>query len=90
MDYTDLPMTECLLGSDGEMLCFALDRARAQFAWKTGGLTTEQLRSTHPPSTLTIAGSYNVSIASLFLPAFTSASLFATANNVVADFARNM
>jgi hypothetical protein len=38
------------------MLTFALDRVRAQFAWKTGGLTAEQLRATHPPSTLTLAG----------------------------------
>jgi len=38
------------------MLTFALDRARAQFAWKTGELTAKQLRATHPPSTLTIAG----------------------------------
>src|SRR5882757_4886312 len=56
MDYTDLPMTECLLGTDGEMLCFALDRARKEFAWKTGGLTAEQLRRQHPPSEMTLAG----------------------------------
>jgi hypothetical protein len=56
MDYTDLPVTECLRGSDGEMLCFALDRVRKEFAWKTGGLGAEQLRRQHPPSTLTLAG----------------------------------
>ena len=26
------------------MLCFALDRVHKEFAWKTGGLTAEQLR----------------------------------------------
>ncbi|MGI8867558.1 MAG: DUF664 domain-containing protein [Mycobacteriales bacterium] len=56
MNYTDLPLTECLLGADGEMLCFALDRARKEFAWKTGELTAEQLRRQHPPSTMTLAG----------------------------------
>ena len=39
-----------------EMLMFALDRSRAQFAWKTGGLDAEALNRAHPPSTMTIAG----------------------------------
>lgn len=56
MDYTELPLTECLMGNDAEMLCFALDRARKEFAWKTGGLTASQLRRSHPPSTMTLAG----------------------------------
>lgn len=56
MDYTDLPMDECLLGNDGQLLCFALDRARKEFAWKTGGLNADQLRRAHPPSTMTLAG----------------------------------
>src|SRR4051812_115100 len=57
MDYTDVaPAAECVAGPEKDMLAFALDRARAQFAWKTGGLSAEQLRRTHPPSTLTIAG----------------------------------
>lgn len=57
MDYTDVaPSAECVDGPEKDMLSYALDRARAQFAWKTGGLTAEQLRRTHPPSTLTIAG----------------------------------
>ncbi|MGI5128491.1 DinB family protein [Pseudonocardia sp. CA-107938] len=57
MDYTDVaPAAECVDGPEKDMLAFALDRVRAQFAWKTGGLTAEQLRRTHPPSTLTIAG----------------------------------
>ena len=56
MDYRDLKVTECLLGNDGEMLCFALDRVRKEFAWKTGGLDVEQLRRRHPPSMMTLAG----------------------------------
>jgi hypothetical protein len=56
MDYTDLPVEENLLGNDGEMLCFALDRVRKEFAWKTGGLSADQLRRRHPPSQLTLAG----------------------------------
>lgn len=56
MDYSDISVSECLIGSDGEMLCFALDRARKEFAWKTGGLDAAQLRHRHPPSTMTLAG----------------------------------
>jgi hypothetical protein len=39
-----------------EMLMFALDRSRAQFAWKTGGLDAAALNRRHPPSTLTLGG----------------------------------
>lgn len=56
MDWTDLPYTECLRGGESEMLQFALDRVRRQFAWKTGGLDAEQLRRQHRPSTMTLAG----------------------------------
>jgi hypothetical protein len=57
MDYTDLhPVPECKDGTEAEMLCFALDRVRAQFAWKTGRLDAEQLRRRFPPSTMTLAG----------------------------------
>ncbi len=56
MDWTQLPMTECLRGGEVEMLEFAVDRVRQQFAWKTGGLDAEQLRRRHPPSTMTLAG----------------------------------
>lgn len=56
MDYTDLPFADCQQGSEGELLLFALDRVHRQFAWKTGGLDAAQLRRTHPPSTLTLAG----------------------------------
>jgi hypothetical protein len=46
------PMTP----SEVEMLLFALDRSRALFAWKTGGLDAEALHRRHPPSALTLAG----------------------------------
>ena len=56
MDYTDIPLTDCLRGGEGEMLLFALDRVHRQFAWKSGGRTQEQLGRRHPPSGVTIAG----------------------------------
>ena len=56
MDYTDILLTDCLRGGEGEMLLFALDRVHRQFAWKSGGLTQEQLGMHHPPSGVTIAG----------------------------------
>jgi asparagine synthetase B (glutamine-hydrolysing) len=39
-----------------EMLLFALERSRAQFAWKCGGLDAASLRRAHPPSAMTIGG----------------------------------
>ena len=39
-----------------EMLLFALERARGQFAWKTGGLDAEGLTRRHPPSEMTLGG----------------------------------
>jgi hypothetical protein len=40
-----------------EMLVFALERSRAQFAWKVGGLGDEQLhRRVFPSSTITLGG----------------------------------
>lgn len=39
-----------------EMLTFALERSRAQFAWKVGGLDSKALHRTFPPSTMTLAG----------------------------------
>ena len=38
------------------MLLFALDRSRAQFAWKTGGLDSNGLNKAQPPSTMTLGG----------------------------------
>lgn len=39
-----------------EMLLFALERSRAQFAWKCGGLDPAGLRKPHPPSEMTLGG----------------------------------
>ena len=39
-----------------EMLLFALDRSRATFAWKCGGLDAASLTRAHPPSTMTLGG----------------------------------
>ena len=39
-----------------EMLLFALERSRAQFAWKCGGLDAAALRKPHPPSAMTLGG----------------------------------
>ena len=38
------------------MLLFALERVHQHFGWKTAGLTADQLHTTHPPSTMTLAG----------------------------------
>lgn len=56
MDWRDLPKEPSPRGNEVEVLRFAVDRVRQQFAWKTGGLDAEQLRYRHPPSTLTLAG----------------------------------
>jgi len=39
-----------------EMMLFALERSRAQFAWKCGGLTAAALHQRHLPSAMTLAG----------------------------------
>lgn len=56
MDYTDIPLEDCPTGDEGAMLLFALDRVHRQFAWKSGGLTSEHLGTRHPPSGVTVAG----------------------------------
>jgi Protein of unknown function (DUF664) len=42
--------------SELEVLMFALDRARDQFAWKVGGLDAAGLNALHPPSAMTLGG----------------------------------
>jgi len=44
-----------LTADEAEMLVFALNRSRATFAWKSGGLDAEALNRAHPPSTMTLA-----------------------------------
>ena len=39
-----------------EMQLFALERSRAQFAWKCGGLDAASLNKPFPPSTMTMGG----------------------------------
>jgi hypothetical protein len=39
-----------------ELLLFTLDRSRATFAWKIGGLEAASLNRAHPPSTMTLGG----------------------------------
>jgi hypothetical protein len=39
-----------------DMLLFALERSRAQFAWKCGGLDVTGLSTPHPPSAMTLGG----------------------------------
>lgn len=50
---TDEPALDA---GETEMLLFALDRSRATFGWKTGGLDAAALRRTFPPSTMTLGG----------------------------------
>ncbi|TDE10167.1 DUF664 domain-containing protein [Jiangella asiatica] len=57
MELKDLTVIkESLAGDEVEMLMFALDRARAQFAWKCGGLDAAGLNRRLPPSTMTLGG----------------------------------
>ena len=46
----------CVTAGEAEMLLFALERSRAQFAWKCGGLDAAGLGHRHPPSTMTLGG----------------------------------
>ena len=45
-----------MTAGEAEMLLFALERSRAQFAWKCGDLDAAGLRKPHPPSTMTLGG----------------------------------
>ncbi|GAA2552837.1 hypothetical protein HD598_001664 [Neomicrococcus aestuarii] len=50
------PWEPPLNGTEAEHLLGALDRLRATFRWKAGGLNAEQLATRLGPSTLTIGG----------------------------------
>jgi hypothetical protein len=52
---TSIPEPSMTAG-EVEMLLFPLDRSRAQFAWKCGGLDAAPLNEAHPPSTMTLGG----------------------------------
>jgi Protein of unknown function (DUF664) len=45
-----------MTAGEADMLLFALDRSRAQFAWKCGGLDAAGLSKPHPPSEMTLGG----------------------------------
>ena len=45
-----------ILADEVDGLMFALDRVRAQFAWKCGALDAAGLRKRHPPSEMTLGG----------------------------------
>jgi Protein of unknown function (DUF664) len=45
-----------MTAGEAGMLLFALDRSRAQFAWKCGGLDAAGLSKPHPPSAMTLGG----------------------------------
>lgn len=45
-----------MTAGENEMLLFALERSRATFAWKVGGLDAASLRRPHPPSAMTLGG----------------------------------
>jgi hypothetical protein len=45
-----------LTAGEVEMLLFALERSRMQFAWKCADLDAAGLSRTHPPSTMTLGG----------------------------------
>jgi hypothetical protein len=53
----DTTIHEPLMTADeAEMLLFAVDRSRATFAWKCGGLDAAALSKPHPPSAMTLGG----------------------------------
>jgi hypothetical protein len=56
MTYDTTLHEPSMTAGEVEMLMFALDRSRAQFAWKTGGLDAAGLNRPHPPSTMTLGG----------------------------------
>lgn len=55
--YVEGPRPEPTMDQDmATMLIQYLERQRATFAWKVGGLDERQLRASHPPSALTLGG----------------------------------
>jgi hypothetical protein len=54
--HLDTTIHESIAGSEVEMLLFALERSRAQFAWKVSGLDSTALNRPQPPSAMTLGG----------------------------------
>jgi Protein of unknown function (DUF664) len=52
MSYPEPPVA----GGEAATLLGSLERQRATFAWKCGGLDAAGLRATHPPSSMTLGG----------------------------------
>lgn len=52
----DTTFADPITGSEVDMLLFAIERSRAQFAWKCGGLDAAGLSKPHPPSAMTLGG----------------------------------
>jgi hypothetical protein len=52
----DTTIDETIAGNEIETLLFALERSRAQFAWKVGGLDSAALNRAQPPSAMTLGG----------------------------------
>jgi hypothetical protein len=52
----DTAFDDPISGTEVEMLVFAIERSRAQFAWKVGGLDSAGLSKPLPPSTMTLGG----------------------------------
>lgn len=58
-DHTSLDTTIVepdFTAGEVELLLFAIERSRATFAWKCGGLDAHGLAQAHPPSTMTLGG----------------------------------
>jgi hypothetical protein len=52
----DTTFDDPISGTEIEMLIFAIERSRAQFAWKVGGLDAAGLSEPLPPSAMTLGG----------------------------------
>ncbi|WP_020390350.1 DinB family protein [Kribbella catacumbae] len=52
----DLPREAPIAGTELETMLGSLERQRAIFIWKCGGLDAAGLQASHPPSTMTLGG----------------------------------
>ncbi|MDX6263433.1 MAG: hypothetical protein QOH84_5121 [Kribbellaceae bacterium] len=56
MSDHNLPREAPIAGTELESLLGSLERQRAIFGWKCGGLDSAGLQASHPPSTMTLGG----------------------------------